>query len=195
LIAIASDSAVLSSGADTEPNPELDVFPEALLPVGITSPLADHLCGLTLRLHPLADRVVDLPMIATAMLDRRRAGGDGLADRFARAALDAMVIYPWPDNFRELDQTIRHAMRSCPGQVIGLEHLPLAIRSYRPNESVPKQQQSIDLDQVVAQFESDLIREALESSEGNRAEAARKLNISRARLLRKLESIGDGGSP
>ncbi|WP_372896296.1 helix-turn-helix domain-containing protein [Stieleria sp.] len=195
LIAIASDSAVVSSGADTEPNPDLDVFLEASLPVGITPPLADHLCGLTIRLHPLADRIADLPMIATAMLDRRRAGGDGLADRFARAALDAMVIYPWPDNFRELDQAIRHAMRSCPGQVIGLEHLPLAIRSYRPNESVPKQQQTIDLDQVVAQFESDLIREALESSAGNRAEAARKLNISRARLLRKLESIGDGDSP
>ena len=195
LIAIASGSAEVSKTAAAEPKSEIDVLLDESPPVGITPPLADHLCGLTIRLIPLADRVADLPMIATAMLDRRRAGGDGLADRFARAALDAMVIYPWPDNFRELDQAIRHAMRSCPGQVIGLEHLPLAIRSYRPNESVPKQQQTIDLDQVVAQFESDLIRQALESSEGNRAEAARKLNISRARLLRKLESIGDGDSP
>ncbi|WP_197455554.1 helix-turn-helix domain-containing protein [Stieleria neptunia] len=195
LIAIAGDRAEISTTADTEPHPELDVFLEESLPVGIMPPLADHLCGLAIRLNPLADRIADLPLIATAMLDRRRAGGDGLADRFARAALDAMVIYPWPDNFRELDQAVRHAMRSCPGQVIGLEHLPLAIRSYRPNESVPKPQQTIDLDQVVARFESDLIREALEASDGNRAEAARKLNISRARLLRKLESIDDGDSP
>ncbi|WP_182868740.1 helix-turn-helix domain-containing protein [Rhodopirellula sp. JC639] len=195
LIAIADHDAEIAGDAAAEPNPDLDYALDQSLPVGIAAPLADQLCGLTIRLAPLCDRVADLPMIATAMLDRRRAGGDGVADRFSRAALDAIVIYPWPDNFRELDQAIRHATRACPAQVIGLEHLPLAIRSYRPNETVPKQQQAIDLDQAVAEFEADLIREALETSDGNRAEAARRLNISRARLLRKLESIGEGDQP
>ncbi|MCA9139933.1 MAG: hypothetical protein KDB00_24340 [Planctomycetales bacterium] len=162
-------------------------------PIGIDPTVADRLCGLTIRLCPLADRIVDLPLIATALLDRRRAAGDSRADRFSRAALDALVIYPWPDNLRELEQAIRHATRNCRGDVIGPEHLPLAIRSYRPNEAVPAAKQTIDLDEVVAGFEAELIRNALDACEGNRAEAARRLNISRARLLRKLDIV-DGGS-
>ena len=104
------------------------------------------------------------------------------------------MIYPWPDNFRELDQAIRQATRSCSGQVIGVEHLPLAIRSYRPNASIPVDQQAIDLDEVVSRFETDLIRKTLDATDGNRAETARRLNISRARLLRKLDALDGRGA-
>jgi hypothetical protein len=164
-------------------------------PVGIINSLADRLCGLRIRLCPLAERIEDLPVIATSLLDRRRASGDGSADRMARATLDALVIYPWPDNFRELDQAIRHATRHCRGEVIGLEDLPLAIRSYRPNQSVPVDQQEINLDQAVRGFESELIHRTLRAADGNRAEAARRLSISRARLLRKLELFDGGANP
>lgn len=194
LIAIASPAPRTATSVAGESDLDESLFLEQSLPIGIAPPLIDRLCGLIVRLSPLTDRIVDLPMIATAMLDRRRASGDGTADRFARSAIDALVIYPWPDNFRELDQAIRHATRSCRGEVIGVEHLPLAIRSYRPNQSVPAERQVIDLDQAVSQFEADLIRDALESSDGNRAEAARRLNISRARLLRKLETFDNGDS-
>ena len=44
----------------------------------------------------------------------------------------------------------------------------------------------IDLDKAVAKFEQRLIEQTLESTGGNRAEAARRLGISRARLLRKI---------
>ncbi|MEM0927452.1 MAG: helix-turn-helix domain-containing protein, partial [Planctomycetota bacterium] len=64
---------------------------------------------------------------------------------------------------------------------------PLAIRSYRPNAETPVGQLSIDLDREVAKYERELITQTLEVTEGNRAEAARRLGISRARLLRKLD--------
>ncbi|OYP30000.1 helix-turn-helix domain-containing protein [Rhodopirellula sp. MGV] len=156
----------------------------------ITSELAERFCGLRIRLVSLAARLQDLPPIASAMLNRRRAAGEGTADRFTSAALDAMVLYPWPNNFHELDQTVRHAIRAAKQPAIDLEDLPLAIRSYRPTalatESLP-----FDLDQTVAEFERKLILSTLDSSDGNRAEAARRMNISRARLLRKLETYED----
>lgn len=192
LIAIASPlpNQTLTEIGESESAESL--FPDGSPTAGIDPSIADHLCGLTIRLCSLADRIVDVPLIATAMLDRRRAAGDSQADRFSRAALDALVIYPWPDNFRELEQAIRHATRNCRGEVIGPDHLPLAIRSYHPNETVPAARQEIDLDAVVASFEAELIRDALDASDGNRAEAARRLNISRARLLRKLDVVDDG---
>lgn len=194
LIAIASRFPSTLSAESPESESDLPFLVAESSPAGISVSLVDRLCGLSIRLCPLAERVEDLPMIATSVLDRRRAAGDGTADRIARAALDALVIYPWPDNFRELDQAIRQATRSCSGEVIGVEHLPLAIRSYRPNASTPVDQQAIDLDEVVARFETDLIRKTLDATDGNRAETARRLNISRARLLRKLDAFDGGGA-
>ncbi|KAA5540947.1 hypothetical protein FYK55_18720 [Roseiconus nitratireducens] len=159
------------------------------LPGGVDVALADLLCGFSINLYPLSRRVADIPLIAQAMLDKRRSSGDGSADRLSRAALDALVLYPWPDNLRELDQAVRQAMRACRGEVVQPDHLPLAVRSYRPNEGVPVSAQSVDLDATVARFEADLIRKTLDESDGNRAEAARRLNVSRARLLRKIESL------
>ncbi|MCC9599146.1 hypothetical protein LOC67_01140 [Stieleria sp. JC731] len=149
--------------------------------------LNDRFCGIRIRMVSLAARVDDLPLIATAMLDRRRAAGEGSADRFTAAALDALVLYPWPDNFDELDQAIRHAIRTGKQSSIGVEDLPLAIRSYRPTV-VATDAEPFDLDQTLADYERQLILSTLESADGNRAEAARRMNISRARLLRKLET-------
>jgi len=44
------------------------------------------------------------------------------------------------------------------------------------------------LDAAVRRYEKRLIEQAVDQADGNRAEAARQLGISRARLLRKLEA-------
>lgn len=193
LIAICGATPKIATKEETSEADRFLSLDQSAAP-GVIPELADRLCGLAVQIEPLAGRVTDLPLIATAILDRRRAGGDGKADRYSRAALDAMVLYPWPDNFRELDQAIRHAARACRGDVIGPEHFPLAIRSFRPHESHPAERMEIDLDAEVEHFETTLIRETLDACDGNRAEAARRLNISRARLLRKLDAMNQGDS-
>ena len=79
-------------------------------------------------------------------------------------------------------------MLDGPGQRVGIEHLPLAIRSYRPGENPAlARRAAISLDDAVERYEFRLIQEALEAAGGNRAEASRRLGISRARLLRKID--------
>jgi DNA-binding NtrC family response regulator len=182
-----SESTNHESIVDEEPTEEL------------CSDLAEILGALSVVIQPLSKRVDDIPLIATALMDARRSAGDGAAERFSRAALDALVVYPWPGNFDELDQTVQHVMRRATGDAVAVEHLPLAIRSYRPgtNPALTKTR-DIALDQVVAKFELRLILDAVDAAEGNRSEAARRLGISRARLLRKIddanrESDGDNG--
>ncbi len=162
---------------------------------GLCSPLIDVISSLTIVNPPLALRVEDIPLIATAMLDTRHAAGEGPAERINRAALDALVIYPWPHNYKELEDAIRHSTRTATGSVIACEHLPLAIRSYQPG-SISKRAKhpKISLDDAIQRYELRLINETLESVDGNRAEAARRLGISRARLIRRLDDHSPGTS-
>ena len=154
---------------------------------GILPKLVDLLSPLTVAITPLASRVEDIPVIATALVDSRHAAGEGAGERIGRQALDALVIYPWPGDFEELDESIRHAVRAATQPRIGVEHLPLAIRSYRPGTAADdRDQPQLPLEDALRRYESRLIREALEASGGNRAEAARRLGVSRAKLIRRL---------
>ena len=90
-----------------------------------------------------------------------------------------------------MEEAIRFAIRTAPRQSIGVEHLPLAIRSYRVAETSPPVTTVASLDKAVQRFELRLINEALELAGGNRAQAARRLGISRARLLRRIEEAGE----
>ncbi len=161
---------------------------DVVVQTGIHSQLFDVICALTISVPSLTQRIDDLPMLATALVDRLRADGKTATERINRAALDALVTYPWPGNFDELVAAIQHAAQRASGAQISVEHLPLAIRSFRSGDDPAAQRQSrVSLDDAVARFEMRLIDEAIEAAGGNRAEAARRLGISRARLLRKID--------
>lgn len=152
--------------------------------------LAAKLEILSVDIPALRRRSEDIPLIAMALLTRRRAAGEGRAEQFSRGATDSLILYPWPNDFEELDAAVRHAIRTCRGSSIQPEHLPLSVRSYQPTDpNADLQQRPIDLDQTLRNVERQLIKRALEQSDDNRAEAARRLNISRARLLRRLSEL------
>ena len=153
---------------------------------GIHSQLIEILSALTVTIEPLSARVEDIPLLAAAVVDSRHAAGEGTAERLSRTALDALVVYPWPGNFDELSDAMRHAVRTASRSSIGVEHLPLAIRSFRVGAQSQPTAAITSLDPAVRRYELRLIHAAVEAVGGNRAEAARQLGISRARLIRRL---------
>jgi hypothetical protein len=156
--------------------------------VGILPALLDFVSPITVTIAPLSTRVEDIPLIATAMIDARRAAGEGTADRISRTALDLIVTYPWPGNYAELDDAMRQALGAASSESIGIDQLPLAVRSFHLGDKATiSNAPSLSLDESLKRMESRLIDEAIEQTGGNRAEAARRLGISRARLLRRLD--------
>ena len=152
-------------------------------------PLALQLSTLQIEIPSLVDRVQDIPLLATALLTRRQTIGSA-AEGFSRHALDFFVAYPWPRDFLELEETVRHASRTCLRGVIQLEHLPLQMRSWHQSNPVMEQQEKpIELDRVLANIEAELIKRAIAKSNGNRSEAAKRLSISRTRLLRRISDL------
>lgn len=160
---------------------------ECLAQDRIQSSLAFALATLPITIPALVDRISDLPTIVQYLIQRRTKPNQTM-EGIARPALDLLSTYPWPGDFDELDGAIRYAIRETGAAIIQPQHLPLAIRSYRPQDpQALVEDRPIDLDRFLLRIERELIDRAVDQSGGNRAEAARRLGISRSRLLRRIE--------
>ena len=142
-----------------------------------------------LRLPPLRDRLADVPQLAEAFLERAASRHALKAKSLSPAALRELLAYSWPGNVRELENMIERAAVTSNSEVILPEHLFIAERA--PETSAAQHTGSnlleLPFHRAVAALESELIRRALETAGGNRAEAARLLGINRRLLYSKME--------
>lgn len=131
-----------------------------------------------LVIPPLRHRVIDIPDLARDIA-RRAAERRGLADPppFTATAFDALRAHPWPGNIRELEQAVRKAVARWDTEPIGPGDLGLALA---PGRAIPV---DATLDEVVFTH----ARNVLDDCDGNKREAARRLDISPGRLYRILE--------
>ena len=102
------------------------------------------------------------------------------------------LSYRWPGNVRELQQVIFDVCRACPGRVVTEEHLPFSFRAgmeaqaVTPETSRPFQ----SLDELLRTVEKEIIASTLAACGSNKAEAARRLGLTRPSLYRRLRSAG-----
>ncbi len=89
-----------------------------------------RLAGYIVTLPPLRARREDIGTLIGLVLGRIAAEPAGVT--LQRPAARALLLYPYPLNIRELEQALRTAMALAGGRQIALEHLPEAIRTYRP---------------------------------------------------------------
>ncbi len=147
---------------------------------------------LAIRVPPLRERLADIIPLAEYFL--RAAAAPNPAKALSASAAQALLRHNWPGNVREL----RNAMERCQAlvrhRVIGeldLETGFNAAPAPRAMEAaLPEGWRELDLPAAVERLERELIAHALAASQGNRAEAARRLGIHRQLLYRKLAQYG-----
>jgi DNA-binding NtrC family response regulator len=153
---------------------------------------------LPIRLPPLRERLADLEALVEALAEdiSRRSG---LPHKGLNAeALDLLARHPWPGNIRELRNVLEQATLMTDDASLGAAHFapllstagappPAAAARAVPDAPPPAATgPPLPLPQAVAELESQLIRQALQHTGGNKLAAARLLGISRATLYQKL---------
>ena len=134
-----------------------------------------------IHLPALRERLADILPLAKFFLTR---AGD---TRQLSAAAAALLLRPaWPGNVRELKNTVERAAVLARGEVIDAAGLGLAAEGPAASEMLIDWPDE-DLPTAVARLEAMLIRRALRRAGGNRAEAARLLNINRQFLYAKIK--------
>jgi len=135
-----------------------------------------------IHLPPLRERIADIVPLAEHFLSC--CGGKQLsADAAAR-----LLRHNWPGNVRELQNTMERAAVLMRGAVINVADLGFIGEAQTTGDSLDWPDE--DLPTALARLEEMLIRRALLRSGGNRAEAARTLNIHRQLLYAKIRRYG-----
>jgi DNA-binding NtrC family response regulator len=96
--------------------------------------LYGRIAGFEITMPPLRERREDIGTLIAMMLPRISPRPEQFT--LHRDAACALMRYHWPQNIRELEQALRTAVALCPDGKLRLEHLPDAITSFRPANSV-----------------------------------------------------------
>jgi two-component system response regulator AtoC len=114
---------------------------------------------------------------------RRPAAG------FSEEALVALQQYSYPGNVRELEHIVERALLQANGRVILAEHLQFEQQSVQTNGQWMEALAKLPLHDSVAEWEKFRISQALKQSDGNKAEAARRLGVHRRLLYEKIRKL------
>ena len=95
-----------------------------------------------------------------------------------------LQVYPWPGNIRELESTVSRAALSAPGSIIRDTDIEFLHAHAASESSSPTRLPTL------REAEQAHIRRALETTNWNKKEAARILEISRGTLYRKIVEYG-----
>jgi two-component system response regulator HydG len=134
-----------------------------------------------IHIPPLRERPKDIHLLARYFLGRFAREQRKTIHGFRSEVLRRLIDSPWPGNVRELENSIEHAVVLAKGDQIELSDLPTSLLEARPLENNPSL--------TIFETEERAIRKALEENDWNKAEAARKLGISRSTLYEKLKKL------
>ncbi len=146
-----------------------------------------------LNVAPLRERRVDIGLLAHYFLAKSHeflAKSDAYIND---EALQKLQTYAWPGNVRELENVLERAAILANKQMILPKHLPLDIQSgdiqndaLGANIGAPSGA-SFSIPIMTAKIEKQMICAALETTQGNKAKAAKLLEISERSLWNKLD--------
>ncbi len=135
---------------------------------------------------PLRRRPEDLPWLAEHLLAEAVARFGLGACRLTPAALACLADHEWPGNVRELRNRIERAVALADGEDIGAADL---FPERRLEGGLEVAGTSL-LGAAINGATREAIAEALRQVKGNRAEAARRLGISRTTLWKRMRELG-----
>jgi len=144
----------------------------------------------SIRVPPLRERVDDIPLLAEYFSDKLSASLGVTPVPFNHNDILTMQRYEWPGNVREFRNVIERSLLlgKLPGDCCGCD-------SHKMNNEGGNSTggaQGYPLHWTMAQVEKQHMLHVLESVDGNKSEAARRLGVSRKTLERKVSSWNRG---
>jgi len=134
----------------------------------------------------LRDHKEDIPALANHFLERYARESAKPITSITPAAMKKLMDYHWPGNVRELENCIERAVILSGDGVIHSHQLPPSLQTAEESDTPPLGKLPAALETV----EREMIDDALKSSRGNMAAAARLLGISERLIGIRIRKYG-----
>lgn len=137
-----------------------------------------------IQIPPLRQRKEDLKLLIDYFIEKFSKTFYKDITGISNSFYSILKNYDWPGNVRELQNVLQQIMNYVDdGEVLGPQHIPTSFSTTKAASKVSAIKALMSLDEV----EKKAIIETLEKLEGNIAQTAKILGISRSSLYRKLE--------
>ena len=164
---------------------------------GFRRDLFYRLNDFTITLPPLRERKDDIPHLANRFLTLANAELNKRVSGFSESALEAMLASDWPGNVRQLRSTVRRAVLLAD-TLITEKHLDVTPSTARSADHGPRLEdrlsRNLSLKEIVRQetmaIERNVLTQALKHTGGNKAKAARMLQIDYKTMHTKVKQLG-----
>jgi two-component system response regulator PilR (NtrC family) len=143
-----------------------------------------------IHMPSLRDRKEDIKGHADHIIaDINNARTDAAPIVLGAEALDRLLGYDFPGNVRELENILERASTLCEKNLIAPEDLKLVSTGIHSLTKVSQTPMN-SLDDHLDEIEKDMLIDALEKTQWNKTEAARKLGISFRSIRYRLKKLG-----
>lgn len=144
----------------------------------------------SLEVPPLRERSGDVQLLISHFSERFSTTHKLPGIALSKTAMSRLASYSWPGNVRELRSVCERLCILQAGRVIEESHLPAEILCRIPARTFAMALPASGVN--LGQLERDLIRQALERTNGNRTRSAKLLSISRDALSYRMQKHGIG---
>ncbi len=163
---------------------------------------------LPITIPPLRERPEDVALLANHYLEEFNQKFKKRVKGFSYDAEYVLRNHPWPGNVRELRNVIERVMILQPADsIITLDNLPTEVKSAKAvgpinltmnnvNFLLPAEKMNFTrlTENIIHEIKDKMIRQALETSRGNKTKAAKLLGISRYKLIREQKKTLAGSN-
>ncbi len=163
----------------------------------LRSDLFYRLATIILEIPPLRDHVEDIEELIWYHIRHLKYQYAFPFRTIEPDALWQLQQYPWPGNVRELFHAVEYAMNLASDDSLRLEYLPSYCRhSQKAEHHLSDLEKSLSqaspgtLQEQVAAYEAEIIRNALKECNGNVSQTARKLGLHRQGLQYRIQKYG-----
>jgi len=154
---------------------------EAIKTGALRKDLFYRLNVVSITMPPLRERKEDVPLFINYFFNKFNVLNKRKLENISADAMNALLNYHWPGNVRQLENAIERVFVLGLGDTVEVSDLPDEIRKF--GESSIRKGTSLNL----KENEIIMIKEALNKTTGNKAEAAELLGINITTLYRKIK--------
>ncbi|WP_144460847.1 sigma-54 interaction domain-containing protein [Siminovitchia fortis] len=151
----------------------------------------------SIQIPPLRERKEDIIELTSHFLQELSIRYERPIQKFPADVMHAMLHYDWPGNIRELRNVVERLVVFSADGLIKKEYLPFvsnasAINPAHQTMEIQKDEEEtvLPLQEEMDSYERKVLERALRITDGNKAQCAKQLGITRATLYNRMKRLG-----